>query len=789
MNKKIFAIRIIVAIFSALCATGISLPAHADGELFNVCFGSEPAIRGKLYSYYANGGILNVLQVLPNGILVKKNDMFEGAIGLQEKIIFIKMNTRGLSDGSQVPVGQYRCTGTVTYEAVLGASRTVPAFAELSAAEKEKIYQEEKNAEKERKEREIKEQPERKKMAEAIIGGIDLNMGCIRIEKSIAPSFEIRVKNFMWKKLVDSKASQDYLTFLNVADDIIQDRADYTTRFNLFPDEGTLKSVCEALKKHRFKCDFNKNLVFMMPNAKWKNFVANCKSGATIDVSDKLHNVFYHREDGSSMTSPYGVLVPARERHGLPVLGDELIVAAESIERYNPDDFRRKAEALSIKVEDREVALSVFRSEILAMDRDAWRKINEELIPVPHGAELERIRKVDNELRAAKMQNARQEFIDEVSKLSFCLGDYIFFQKGLLEYTHSVKMDEQWKSLAKFQSVGDWDGMARLVLGPSSDLSKAEQWVAAKKNLLSHEFKFTIFFTRDTGYYQRRKNGWAWRSFCFDDCLEISQKLDVSDPVYVYTSDRGDALFEEAKKSEFNILGWLNSHPADMTDHHIGGELRKKSRPGSRDVSELLKKKVVPIQSKPPARRKISSAEAHKDYKRYKTVLEKNKYPPEFIVVTNKVVSASGKVSYKTTKKTFKTPSKVRGLAILLGDPVMRELYAKYSPDYGVKVENFKKEWTSAGNTNGDPGELLADIERRISVLKNEKLKEDHWLEPRSLKELEKRRELYANRANGYDYKPDLFKKWSREDNQEIVFEKYLNAFESIYRGIAEATQ
>ena len=77
----------------------------------------------------------------------------------------------------------------------------------------------------------------------------------------------------------------------------------------------------------------------------------------------------------------------------------------------------------------------------------------------------------------------------------------------------------------------------------------------SKKNLLSHEFKFTIFFTRDTGYYQRRKNGWAWRSFCFDDCLEISQKLDVSNPVYVYTSDRGDALFEEAKKSGFDILG------------------------------------------------------------------------------------------------------------------------------------------------------------------------------------------------------------------------------------------
>ena len=79
-------------IFMTMLAMLLASNLFADGKLFNVCFGSEPAIQGKLYSYYANGGILNVMQVLKNGILVKKNDMFEGSIFLQEKIIFIKMN-------------------------------------------------------------------------------------------------------------------------------------------------------------------------------------------------------------------------------------------------------------------------------------------------------------------------------------------------------------------------------------------------------------------------------------------------------------------------------------------------------------------------------------------------------------------------------------------------------------------------------------------------------------------------------------------------------------------------
>ena len=684
MNKKIFGIRIIGSIFLALCATGISLPVHADGELFNVCFGREPAIQGKLYSYYANGGILNVLQVLKNGILVKKNDMFEGSIFLQEKIIFIKMNTRGLSDGSQVPVGQYRCTGTVTYEAVLGASRTVPAFAELSYEEKEQIYQEEKKAEKERKEREIKEQPERKKAAESIIGGVDLGMGCIRIEKAIAPSFEIAVKHFMWNRLVECKASGDWLGFLNAADDIVSNRLEPASSLKLFPDAKEVRKLCDALKKFRFVCELKPHgeLLCLIPNWKWKRFIAGCKnSDPEADGIPRMtsENCFSHVP-----YVPEVVLSKADLKYGLAVLGDEPILIGGSglIGKYNRSEYLERVEGLLKQAENHEIPLSAYKAKVLAMDNEAWRKIKAELIPIPHGDELERIRKADKDLRASKQLQARQEFVDTVSGLSFCLGDYILFQKGLLEYTHSVKMDEIWSKLSEFQKAEDWDSMARSVLGSSSDLSEAQQWVLARKTMLSHEFKFTIFFTRDTGYYQRRKNGWAWRSFCFDDCLEISQKLDVSDPVYVYTSDRGDALFEEAKKSEFNILAWLNSHPADMTDHHIGGEFRKKSWPNPRDISPLLKHKDD----------ELNAAKA--DLSRFRRAVASVKWPPEYLVVTN-VSVVGGKMVYTEKKKNFKIPQKVRGLALLLDNKDVVKLYGKYCG--GLDLGGFKEEWKNAG--------------------------------------------------------------------------------------------
>ena len=673
------------------CAIALVGELFADGDLFKVCFGTESASIGVLYKHTPQCGAVTVFQVLENGVLARMHKMFSPSKFVEEKVIFVRMRTDGLVDGAVLPSGLYRCVGATNYETAMGAVKTVSAFVKLSGEEQHKIYQERQEAEnrfaKEQRESAIKEQPERKKMAETIIGNVDLNMGCVYIEKEIAPYFEMRVKNFIWERLVASKAKKDYIAFLNAADDIINNRSDYTARFDLLPSENTMQSVCDALRKHRFECDFdcNKELVFLVPNANWKNLINSCKGG-TIGVSEGVRRVMYRTADGSGeIFKPSSVLSYAKDKYGLAVLGDEMIIigAKGSVEKYSRNDLKDRAEGLSKRIANREISLSEFKTEMLAMDKDAWQKINEELIPVPRGAELDRIREMDKHLRSARQLQTRQEFIDEVSKLSFCLGDYIVFQKGLLEYTHSVKVDEMWCSMSEFQEAGDWDAIARMALGSSSDLSDAQQWVAAKKNLLSHEFRFQLFFTRNTGYYQRRRNGHVERSFCFEDTLEISQKLDKSDPVYVYVSERfGDPLQGKAENSKFDFVDWLNSHPANMINSQIGGEFTKKSWTGPRDVSPLLKHKDAELNA------------VKSDLLRFRSAVASVGWPLEYLVVTN-VSVVGGKMVYTEKKKTFKIPQKVRGLALLLDNKDVVELYGKYCG--GLDPEGFKGEWKDAG--------------------------------------------------------------------------------------------
>lgn len=686
MNKKIFGIRIIGSIFLALCATGISLPVHADGELFNVCFGSEPAIQGKLYSYYANGGILNVLQVLKNGILVKKNDMFEGSIFLQEKIIFIKMNTRGLSDGSQVPVGQYRCTGTVTYEAVLGASRTVPAFAELSYEEKEQIYQEEKKAEKERKEREIKEQPERKKMAEAIIGEIDLNMGCIRIEKTIVPSFEIAVKHFMWNRLVECKASGDWLGFLNAADDIVCNRMEPASRLKLFPAANEVHKLCDALKRFRFVCELKPHgeLLCLIPNWKWKRFIAGCKnSDPEADGIPRMtsENCFSHVP-----YVPEVVLSKADLKYGLAVLGDEPILIGGSglIGKYNRSEYLERVEGLLKQAENHEIPLSAYKAKVLAMDNEAWRKINEELIPVPRGAELERVRKEVAGQKSAELAKAKEQFVNRVSGISFCLGDHIIVQHDLLPYVHSVKVDEGLLRLQRLQQEQSWDEMAKLLtsveaVNTPDVYSKA--WVALAKR----QFPVDIYFTKNTRYYQRKSEG-DWWSHSFADSGIIDMKISVVEKtkMCVYASvNYGDPLQSKMSNPSFDIMSWLKTQKFDKMRPDIRNmELATIPRQGPRDISQLVKHKDD----------ELNAAKA--DLSRFRRAVASVKWPPEYLVVTN-VSVVGGKMVYNEKKKTFKIPQKVRGLALLLDNSDVVELYGKYCG--GLELARFKEEWKKAG--------------------------------------------------------------------------------------------
>ena len=84
-----------------------------------------------------NAPLLTVLQVIDGGVLATTR---QSALDSEPrtKIIFVRTN-RTYADGDALANGYYRATGTMSYQAVSGAQKTVYAFEELSASEQRGI--------------------------------------------------------------------------------------------------------------------------------------------------------------------------------------------------------------------------------------------------------------------------------------------------------------------------------------------------------------------------------------------------------------------------------------------------------------------------------------------------------------------------------------------------------------------------------------------------------------------------------------------------------------------------
>ena len=84
-----------------------------------------------------NAPLLTVLQVIDGGVLATTR---QSALDSEPrtKIIFVRTN-RTYADGDALANGYYRATGTMSYQAVSGAQKTVYAFEELSASEQRSL--------------------------------------------------------------------------------------------------------------------------------------------------------------------------------------------------------------------------------------------------------------------------------------------------------------------------------------------------------------------------------------------------------------------------------------------------------------------------------------------------------------------------------------------------------------------------------------------------------------------------------------------------------------------------
>lgn len=213
---------------------------------------------GSVYSY--GGGMpLMIKQVLPGeGVLAGLERNLEMNC-YNPGYIFIKTDTQGMSDNTAMFGGYFRCVGTYSYVNAMGAQRTIPAFERLSAAEVSEMLAkqaaEAKRAAEERERRELAEQPARKEHAQKAISALDLVLEKkVFVERNQHAGIMLSVKHFLWKELLEAKRTEDWLSFLNVAEDIINNRTSKTTTYTeRYPSTEQIDNTLLRLAEYKFR--------------------------------------------------------------------------------------------------------------------------------------------------------------------------------------------------------------------------------------------------------------------------------------------------------------------------------------------------------------------------------------------------------------------------------------------------------------------------------------------------------------------------------------------------------
>ena len=125
----------ITAAFQSVADASQDVGRLVNAPLWQIARVIESPCVGEIWEN--NAPLLTVLQVIDGGVLATTR---QSALDSEPrtKIIFVRTN-RTYADGDALANGYYRATGTMSYQAVSGAQKTVYAFEELSASEQRGI--------------------------------------------------------------------------------------------------------------------------------------------------------------------------------------------------------------------------------------------------------------------------------------------------------------------------------------------------------------------------------------------------------------------------------------------------------------------------------------------------------------------------------------------------------------------------------------------------------------------------------------------------------------------------
>ena len=603
----------------------------------------------------------------------------------------------------------------------------------------------------------------KKKIAEEAIASLDFEMGHFRIEKDLVRSFEIKVKHFMWKRLVECKSRGDTLGFLNAADDIVNGRSDPTTTYKSLPDGNTIQALCSGLRKAQFRCEFCSNgrkLVALKEDEKWRRFIARCKS-SEIRLDKATGKILYKPDRDYVPFVPVGFLTEVKAGEKFAVFGNELVYIGEkgSIDKYAQNDFRKNVEDLCKQLADQEISLSEFKAKLMKMDSDIREKIKTQLSSMTQ--------------KEAPTPDVRtkSDFGAKVMEVSFCVGDHVDVQECLVPYIHTAIVDESLLKLRRYQLAREWDKMIELIL-PGADLENPKVYAEAWKTLQERRFSVNILFTIDIPCYGREiAKAVPLKTKTGVGEMEIGISVTGNDMVYVYAAENGlDPLQKNVGRPGFDINKWMRTHVGTNKDSEIPSSI---TRTGYQDRSLLLERRLsdehnysIPLPSDYQfSLDKVLYSNADVCYCKLMRVYDEIK-SPSVTVITNVVEEKDSrgkpvKTTYRRVKKNI--PREVERYEKIFAHPDFIDAYRKYGGLESPKI--LASEWKQACGTVGDPKPLSEDIKRRFNQAYRDHL---------TKQELRERYEVYDRRAKGQDFRPEDFRRWALEDQQIIVYERFV---------------
>ena len=553
----------------------VEMPTLAMGTLSEIVCGIETPQPGR---YYGCGVYpLRVFQVVSaNGVIahVDPRDFSSSEI---RTMVYLRTNTSNMHEGMFIK-GMYQCTGYIDYKTVLGASKRLPAFRELTCEESEKIEAEIRDARKREKEellrREREAQPKRKEFAQQLFSRLDFDLTKhIYIDKALAKyakDVKIEVEHFAWKSLISKCEQKDWIEVLNIVYDILHSSSDFTKHYEAFPAENEIKDLYIKLQRHCFSATWTSpkdigvvangvDTQDIMSSLKWSKYVGSVvNKGLLPFTAERIYL-------GSIRGKPYGVHIEGSGDNTRSHFSSDIALYELKSESvicdYNGDNVderilskvnngkyvipgmatvEAKRVMFACQLQSRKITQEEYKKKMTEVYTDFETALVKTFVKLSDTASIISAVKDMKDKETSDFIRQKKIVFDRISKMSFNIPDYVVVQESLLPYIHSAIIKERvWEELRKKHHDGDYMGMLKCIASDAKQFNENDIGCIYEyeKALVKKAFHLEIMLTHGI-----RMKVCGWKKSGFSATFEELHKLASSkDGVITVDFELGNA--------------------------------------------------------------------------------------------------------------------------------------------------------------------------------------------------------------------------------------------------------